>query len=658
MSRAANRRRRGRPLTRLATLAALLALAVPAQAARGQRPVSLSSGKGQVGVEFLGLWSDYDARPGIRQTNFREWAEARVRGAILDPRFLQLRLRIRPEWQQSSWGGATNAADQTAVRLGWNGTLSLLEGRPVSLTVTTLRSNATTRSQLGAETEVARSEFTSALRARLRYLPMRLTFRRYTQDHDVRSGPQPVRQWFTSSRLRLSARNTKTQLSLERHWYDDRLQQVNDFGETHGSFHHFFRWGKGSRIESDVDYVDRSGSYPYRNFSWWERVHLQHTRTVHSEYEFRMGSSRSGLGSSGFRSVTTAVSFPATSALRARIEGSAHWTRFDIGHESILRAGPRLELVTGLPLRSRLVVGTSLTYERASQQPTGDGWLAVSGERHIVDVQGSFFLDRAGVDLTSVRVLRPDRTLVYQAALDYQLVEAGPFLEVVILPTGRVQPGDTLVVDYRHQLVPQASREQLVATLQAQIAAGPFLGYGRSRLTGRLGDQESAPIPVPTGNAVASLRDLDEFVVGLRVRGRLPIGRAEAGFERSIRTAETFRIETLELRASWSFNLGSSMLGSVQGAAARTDGTDGPSRTVSGSASVVWWAHRSLSLRATLGSWRRRVESGDASFLGAGLAAEWRRGKSLAVLRYDRTQWDEVSPRLDDRVSVIVVREF
>jgi hypothetical protein len=631
---------------------------MPLQTARGQSPVSLSSGQGVIGVEFLGLWSDYDNRPGIRQTNFREWAEARVRGSILDPRFLSLRLRIRPEWQQSSWGGETDVPDQTAVRLGWNGSLSLLEDRPVSLTVTTLRSNATTRSALGAETGVSRSEITGSLRARLRYLPMRLSFRRYTQDHDVRGGPQPVRQWFTSSRMRLTAKNAKTQLSLERHWYDDRLQQLNDFAETHGQFHHFFRWGKGSRIESDVDYLDRSGSYRYRNFSWWERVHLQHTRTVHSEYEFRMGSIRSGLGSSSFRWLATAVSFPATSALRARIEGSSHRTRFDIGHESILRAGPRLELVTGLPLRSRLSVGTSLVYERATQQPGGDGWVAVAGERHVVDVQGTFLLDRAAVDLTSVRVLRPDRTLVYQSALDYQLVESGPFVEVLVLPTGRIQVGDTLLVDYRHQLVPRASKEQLVATLDVHISAGPFLAYSHSRLTGRLGADEPPLSPVPTGNAVASLRDLDEFAVGLRFRGRTPVGRADAGIERSIRRAETFRIETLELRASWSFNLGSDVLGSVQGAASRTEGTDGPSRTLSANSSVVWWVNRSLSLRATIGSWRRRVEDSDASFLGAGLAAEWRRGKSLAVLRYDRTQWDEISPRLDDRVSVMLMREF
>jgi hypothetical protein len=580
-----------------------LAVGLPVQAALAQSPVTLSSGQGQIGVEFLGLWSDYDLRPGIRQTNFREWAEARVRGAILDPRFLSLRLRIRPEWQQSSWGGETNAPDQTAVRLGWNGSLVLLRDRPISLTVGTLRSSATTRSQLGAETEVARSELTGSVNARLRYLPMRLSFRRYTQDHDVRGGPQPVRQWFTSSRLRLSAKNTKTQLLLERHWYDDRLQQPNDFAESHGWLHHTFRWGKGSSIESDVDYVDRSGGYHYRNLSWWERVHLQHTRTVHSEYEFRMGSTRSGLGSSNFRWLATAVSFPVTSGLRARIEGSSHVTRFDIGHESILRAGPRLEFVTGLPWRSRLSVGTSLMYERATQQPMGNGWVAVAGERHILDVQGGFFLDRAAVDLTSVRVLSPDRTLVYQSALDYQLAESGPFVEVVVLPTGRIQVGDTLLVDYRHQLVPQAGKEQLVATLDVHISTGPFLAYSRSRLTGRLGVDEPSPLPVPTGNAVASLRDLDEIAFGLRFRSRLPLGRADAGIERSVRRAETFRIETLELRANWSFNLGSDVLGSVQGAAARTEGTDGPSRTLSGNASIVWWAHRSLSLRATLGSW-------------------------------------------------------
>jgi hypothetical protein len=649
---------RGGALTRLGTLAALLALALPLQPARGQSPISLTSGQGQIGVEFLGLWSDYDARPGIRQTNFREWAEARVRGAILDPRFLSLRLRIRPEWQQSSWGGETDVPNQTAARLGWNGSLSLLEGRPVSLTMTTLRSTATTRSEIGAETGVTRSEFTSSLRARLRYLPMRLTFRRYTQDHDVRSGPQPVRQWFTSSRLRLSAKNTKTQLTLERHWYDDRLQQLNDFAETHGWLHHLFRWGKGSSIASDVDYVDRAGGYPYRNLSWFERVHLQHTRTIHSEYEFRMGSTRAGLASSSFRSLGAAVSFPATSALRARIEGSSLLTRFDIGHESILRVGPRLEFAARLPFRSRLSVGTSLMYERAAQQPAGDQWVPVAGEQHIVDVQRSFFLDRAAVDLPSVRVLRNDRTLVYQSAFDYELVESGPFVEVVILPTGQIQVGDTLLVDYRHQLVPQASREQLVATLNVHISTGPFLAYSYSRLTGSLAADEPPPLPVATGNAITSLRDLDEIVFGLRVRGKMPIGHADAGFERSVRRADTYRIETFELRATWSFTFGSGILGTVQGAMARTEGTDGPSRTLSGNASIVWWAHRSLSLRATLGSWQRRVDDSDASFIGGGLAAEWRRGKFLAVLRYDHSQWDEISPRLDDRVSVILVREF
>jgi hypothetical protein len=252
-----------------------------------------------------------------------------------------------------------------------------------------------------------------------------------------------------------------------------------------------------------------------------------------------------------------------------------------------------------------------------------------------VDVQRSFFLDRAAVDLPSVRVLRNDRTLVYQSAFDYELVESGPFVEVVVLPTGQIQVGDTLLVDYRHQLVPQASRAQLVATLNVHISTGPVLAYSHSRLTGSLAADETPPIPVPTGNAVTSLRDLDEIVFGLR-----------------------YRIETFELRATWSFMFGSGILGTVQGAMARTEGTDGPSRTLSGNASIVWWAHRSLSLRATLGSWQRRVDDSDASFIGGGLAAEWRRGKFLAVLRYDHSQWDEISPRLDDRVSVILVREF
>jgi hypothetical protein len=177
-------------------------------------------------------------------------------------------------------------------------------------------------------------------------------------------------------------------------------------------------------------------------------------------------------------------------------------------------------------------------------------------------------------------------------------------------------------------------------------------------LTGGLTADDPPPLPVPTGSAVTSLRDLDEIVFGLRVRGRIPIGQGDAGIERSIRRADAYRIETLELRAIWSFTVGPGILGSVQGALARTDGSDGPSRTLSGSASVVWWAHRSLSLRATLGSWQRSVEDSDASFLGGGVGAEWRRGKFLAALRYDHSQWDEFSPRLDDRVSAILVREF
>ena len=658
MPRGPGRGRRLGALTRPAATIAALTLALSAQTAHAQGLLTVHSARAQVGIEYLGLWSDYESGPTVNQANFREWAEMGVRGAVLDPRFIDLRLRIRPEWRQSRWAGETEAPDQNSTRLNWHASMSLFRDRPVSLRVGTLRSTTRIRSQLGAETDVVTSELTGSIRARIPYLPVQATFRRYTQDYDLRSRLQPVRQWFSSSRLRLSARNRKTQFLLERQWYDDHLQQANDFTETHSVLHHVFRWGKGSRLESDADYIDRSGSYRYRNLSWWERVHLQHTTTVSSDYELRLGSVRSGLGTSNFRWLAGAVSFPATSSVRARLEISSHATQFEIGHESILRAGPRVDLAARLPLRARLGAGASLMYERATQQPMDDGWLVIVGERHIVEPRGSFFLDRASVDLSSVQVMRLDRTFVYQPELDYELVETGPFAEVVVLPTGRITVGDSLLVDYRHRLLPQASRDQLVGTLDLNVSAGPFLAYHHLRLTGQLGVYEEAPFAVPTGAAVASLRDLDEVAVGIRYRGRTPIGRADAGIERSTRTAETFRIETLEFRAALSFNVRSNVMGSLRAAAARTNGTDGPASTLSGNVSVVWWVIRSLTLQGALGSWRRNAQGLEAFFLGGGLVAEWRPGKLHAVLRYDRALWDEVSPRLDDRMSVMLVREF
>ncbi len=636
-----------------------------AAAAWGQAPpVSLSSPRGEVGADFEGWRAAYPLSPSRSLLTFREWVELRLTGAVVDPRLLSFALSLRPVQTQLDWSGPAQLADGRGDRTDFGAGVNVLAGGPVSMSGAVRRFSGTTPATLGSTLDYRQAERNARLHWRNQYLPLALSVedRSFMEIHRLPTQPEVVRLEARARALRVEAENRKTTVLLERYAYEDRLGGL-DFTNARASLNHRARWGKGSSLRSALLLSRRTGTSSYERLSWEEGAHLEHTRRVGSDYRFGLLRVETPFGTSRSRVGDAAVTAQLLPALTVGIGGRAQSVRYTTGRQQYDRLGPQAHYATALPHGGRLTAGASVAVERVRQQPGPDGRVPVVNERHVIDATTRFRLDNPNVDRSSVVVANAGETQIYQESLDYGLSDLGPFLEVVILPGGRIAVGDTVLVDYAFLVVPASRVGALAASYDASVQlAGVELYHRRVRR-----QQQGATLEVATGSSagigsVVDLGDRDERTTGVRLRRETPVGIVDIGGERTQLASGEFEFTSTRIQSGLTVAARPGLRAMLRAAWSATE--DGGIRSELGSvgSSAEWTPGRALQVRGELAAWWWREYGGQRGlrqrFLGGGADVAWRVRLISVEARYDRDVWKETFARIQNRVSLRVARSF
>ncbi len=628
----------------------LLSLLLSAGPAWSQRTVWVQRAGGEIGVGYDGIWSDLSIAPGSGRQHFEEWVQLDLSGAVSNPRLLGFDLGVRPIRAQTNWTGEPPSPNGGRSALNVYGRLSLLAGAPVSLFLggRLWRDDHTDR--LSFETQERVAEFEGRLSFRNPYLPATLDYEDRARDVTWRPNPlQSTSRDETIRTLRLTARNSKTNVTVEQLWYDDRVGQ-RDFNTFRTYLAHRLRWGKGSNLSSAFRYRNQSGTTPNELISWSQVARLQQSWTVWSDYSYSIFSQQS-LGSET-RGVTGQLiaSWRALTELTLSVEGYGYYRSFNVGRSTYYRAQPQASFRTRLPLEATLLGQVAVGYEWHDQEPGDDGFGAVVDESHVIDPSGRFSLTERFVDLTSVVVTSADETIVFDPDFDYLLLEEDPFVNLVVLPGGRLQAGDTVLVDYRFQLMPAGSANAILGRYELEIRRGGLRLFHRRSIQDEVDGVGPSTLPL--------LRNIDDIATGIGFSGRVLRGSFSGLAQHRRRRGDTFDFTNYSLSARLRYALVTNLHASGGAGVSLRRGGRSELDILQGEGSLDWTPNRSLLLRGELAFWTLSDGGRDEAFLGGGINAEWRFGLFTLSARYDRLNWQNAFERGEDRLLARIVRRF
>jgi hypothetical protein len=599
----------------------------------------------EAGVDFDGHWLDYEPSEGQRRLTYREWVRIELAGQILDPRIVNYRLAIRPAFAQEK--SAEENDDIDSDQIGIDGVVNFLSSEPVSLTLSALRADGTTSGEFGTLSDFSTRQFNAQLRWRNRYLPADLEYIDFTRDNLWSPATQDVvfRLNEEIETIRLTAQNSKTGIMVERMTLDDR-ETDRDFTANRVDFNHSLRWGKGSHLSSQVDYLDREGNFPYERLTWTERLRIQHTWKLRSDTRYRFLSLDTSGSSIDANSGSFSMDYRVTPSLSFGGLAFARRSDFSTGREEGYGAGPQIAYNVALSPNMTLSTSAAASFEILDREAT-DGVVPVVGEEHVVDASGRFLLDNPNPE--SIVVSNSDRTIEFIEGADYRLVQIDGLAEVVVLPGGRILEGDLLLVDYVFVITPDEQFDIIVASYSVGLTRGGFQIFDRRSL--REGD-----IVEGTG---LGLVEFDDHVTGARYnrssgRTTLQLLAERRDYESNGFAALTYRGRGTATRA-----INPKMNAALSVSGSRTEAEGLRNYLVSIDPTLRWTPTRALHVlaRGTAWFWNQN-NSPRETFVGGSVGVEYRVGKVEVMARYEHNRSDFDITRVENRFMARLVRRL
>lgn len=523
----------------LLAFVALLGLA--AQAA-GQDLLRYAGG-GELGVRHLTTWRSSHLLGDLREGRFEQWARLPFRGSIVDPRILSYDVAFSPRWSKDF--SDVLPEDIRGRQLGWNFGAQFLPGQRFSASVSGSRSGTTSEGGFGSRREIERSLYAVTTRYGSRYLQGLARYWRGTSDNLFESTPgQPPVLWAnTRSVLTLSVHNRKLDASLSRMSLDDRIRDRHRVNVT-GRLRHTLQWGKGSRLRSSYQ---RASRQEWSRASWSERLLLRHTENTTSNYGYSQSSSETARGRLFVRDYSGGLTSLLQPWMRTGFRASRHRSEIDGSSETILRASPNVQLTASLPLSARLSAGGAIGYERRDRENFGVRFVDQLNESHEVPATLRFLLDRTRVDVASIVVTSGDETLIYTLDFDYAVVELDGIVEVLVMPAGRIQEGETVLVSYRNATEGLPSGDVITGSYSLGLSVRWIsLTHSRSIRDSRGED----------GFATLEFGTFDETRTALTVNTETPLGLWRADASRRNRKTSAFDFTVDGLKTSLTSHIG------------------------------------------------------------------------------------------------------
>jgi hypothetical protein len=618
--------------------------ALSATAPRGRVAVAvfllLAAAAGRLGAQGLvlqplggeiGLRGASTSSPSSQRLSGAEWVRLNIRGAILDPRILRFNIGLRPGLEQSRLDAGTAEGQLSATDLGLDLGAGLFQGSsPVWFAGSFLRrSRAEKNSGIFGDDRFALNTHAAAEgHFDNPFMPISInySYEDWSQRLPESGATVPNYTWKT---IRLAGASSKTSIFLERRTSEAPTYYVNDLGSLENNQ----TWGKGSRLQVRANGQRQSGDFliPTRDLDGFLTAHLQHTRTFGTDWSFGLGASDIGGVPVDRRSAELGLTWRTTSWLSLGAHGNTLYQE-NVGLiRTARRAGPRTGVGLSLPLGAAFSFTGEVAREWLSVEATGGSRAVVTGEQHTFSNSGTIQLTSAGVDPATV-VVR-GAAGVYQLGLDYTVVETGGFVEIVLVPGGRIGPGETVFVDYEYALVGIGEATSLWANYSGDLRIRWFRLYHRRWLR-----DPSTDIP---DDPLIGIRYSEQVATGVLATFQQRRATAVVMAERRHNVEGPFRLDAslvganLTVRTTTRLSLG--LQARYQFGKSPTSQND----LGMGTLSADWTPHSTLRLSGNVSAWQLTQDRVSRSTeFGGNVRATWQPGLLQTTLYYFYRTWE------------------
>jgi hypothetical protein len=215
-----------------------------------------------------------------------------------------------------------------------------------------------------------------------------------------------------------------------------------DFGDRHQH-----------RLDSELNVFDQKGTFDVQRTRFREILRLSHSETLRSWYRLelldRTQGSLSGVPPIGEKStyLSGTVEHQLYESLVSQFFAFVQQQDYDSGLE-VLRYG----MQPGFDYRKKNPWGVLLAnYNVRIQREDRNGGtldMEVVDETRTFQDPDPITLNSPNIVVSSIFITAEDRTTTYRESSDYRLRQVGDFVEIERVPTGRIQDGQTVLVDY------------------------------------------------------------------------------------------------------------------------------------------------------------------------------------------------------------------
>ncbi len=270
------------------------------------------------------------------------------------------------------------------------------------------------------------------------------------------------------------------------------------------------------RLESELNYFDQRGTFNTERLRWREILRLQHTEDLRSWYEFEAEDRTQG----------SLAGVPPIEERSYQLAGTVEHKLYESLVSQFSLFGQRQDFQRGLSIdrlgaqaafdyRKKNRAGVLLanyrtqfqTEDRTGGQVLGD----VVDEPHTFRDPEPIVLTNPDIVASSIVITGEDRFTFYQVGRDYLVRRVGDRVEIERRPTGLIQDGQTVLIDYTFRV----GGDLTLDTVTQDVGLRQDFSFGLSPYY-RLRWQDQTISPPFTDGAVAE--DITAHILGMEFR--------------------------------------------------------------------------------------------------------------------------------------------
>lgn len=391
---------------------------------------------------------------------------AGVNGSIYHPNFLNLDLaaELGLDWQNAGENPGTDVTESHLLQR-YHGTLDFMRQQGYATTLfadkdMTYRDyDFFNRVRVDSQRYGGRSGYSSGP------VPFSLTAQHYDEVTEDLSRPSS----FKENRLTLSAQNLReaaqgqTQLSYDLNVYQ---RQDNGFSNQSGLNQNLSVFdsegfsGSKFRLTSLLNYNGTTETtVPNSKLLAQENLRIQHSEKLSSFYEYVFDSSTSGDSDSQTHQGRLGLTHQLYENLTSTPDLHGYITHATSPGDELdtRRYGPALTEQYSRPISTwgNISAGYSGGIDREERDASGTT-LNIIDELHILTDGVITFLNQLSVDVTTLQVTDPTRSIIYVQGLDYRTFPRGLLTQIERVPGGRIANGGAILASYTAVLQPSA----------------------------------------------------------------------------------------------------------------------------------------------------------------------------------------------------------